>query len=206
MVHLKAPIKGFYMRSGFIIRSYLPERLCCTLFDIREGLIFCSFCARHTFPRCINGSFIEAETSPRSPYLLQRVNMVRQPACWVTKDLLFLHHFLEISASFLALNEPYPELVSLFAHLFRPLPDGIQEIDFKLAFMGSFFLAIGIYPEHFRTNPNFLISRLQDTMVNERKGAVNRSLMIEWLHHCIETHPSAHFFKTTTFLKQIGQT
>lgn len=190
------------MRHGIVLRSFLPARHGCLLFDSTEGVMSCTILARPgTFP-LVHGAIIKGEKYEQDRFSFKNAQLVALPAPWVLEDILFLHHMLEMVGVFVLPGEVVPEILHLLRCLYRPIPEHVESESYKLIILGSFFVAIGMHQEQSREDPLYLISQLQSTNVDKR--SMYRFSLARWITRCVESHPSARFFKTHSFLKRIG--
>lgn len=199
--------------SGIVIRSYLPEQARCVVFDCARGSLMMSVVQRRHAQKIVHGALLEYTFDPRCrrDQLFLRcsdIRLIAMPEPWVTSDIRFFHHFLEMSEVFLSANQAMPVLSELFTRLYLPPDHLVDEGALRLWFLAAFFLHVGIYPDdeglgcscHGYHHPISLISRTQDTMVMIRGCSAYRGALYRWLRSCVALHPLAHCFKTVGFL------
>lgn len=195
--------------AGVVIRAWLPEKKTCLVFDRLRGMVSAILLQPESMRHVQHGALISYEISSRGSFqgdrfFLQQVQLCAQPAEWAHQDILFVHHVLELCASFVP---PHLGDRAVFEHmlgLYNPL-NGYQQdpVLGRLVFLVQFFLLIGWYPDEDTSAINRLISRVPGTMVTVREQEFLRSSLVKWLRRCVALHPLAPSFKTVTFFEVV---
>ncbi|HBL98351.1 TPA: hypothetical protein DDZ86_01765 [Candidatus Dependentiae bacterium] len=193
-------------RYGIVLRSYLPERRSCLLFDRFRGMITINFGRQRKVPSIVNGALLRYVLEERAGrFFFEDVSLHSLPSQWALDDILFLHHVLEISEAFLAEEQADRSIMNLLLELHHPLTN-FDDIElYRIVFMGRLFMTLGLYPDEESSisirDALGLIYHLEDTTINSRRGSQWKSSLICWLKRCVAQHPHAHTFKTVGFLK-----
>lgn len=204
------------LHYGIVIQSYMPYKHKCTLIDRRLGMIECVFGKQPMMQRVHHGMFIEYSLVEQgagkgSLYCLENVTIIATPAAWVTDDLVFMHHFLEMVRHFVEYGQQSARLYDILMVLYKevPLPyqQHRQQHVFKKWVLCRFFFTLGIYPE---THDSFdslffnLISSPVDIMVKmQQDGTLKEEEFSRWLLGCIAYHPQCDLLKTVFFLTRM---
>ncbi len=190
---------------GIVIRSWLPEKKSCLIFDRSCGLIRGIICRPGSERYIQHGALVSYELSLRGERtFVDQVELRALPAPWAQADLAFIHHVLELCASFIPLNVADRQLFEHILGLYEPLIDEQDQVWIRLVFLAQFFLHIGWYPDGDTRAINRLISHVAGTMVTVREQDVMRRSLVRWLRRCVALHPSASSFKTVTFFEVVG--
>lgn len=210
---------SFFDTYGIVLRSYLPLKYTCLIFDRMHGVIKAIIPAYGKFSPAQNvthGALIKYRCVHRhGRYFLEDISIHHVPAPWVSEDIVFLHHILELVSIFLMENSPDQSVLDLLLELYRPQPVHIDEALWKTVFLGRLFMLMGIYPEN-ETNESVgkvlrLISLLGDTRLRDIElGNMNitseqsdhwRMVLTQWLKKSLARHPDENVFKTAYFLR-----
>lgn len=195
--------------AGVVIRAWLPEKKSCLVFDRLRGVIRGILLQPESMRHVQHGALISYEISSQissggERFYLQQVQLCAQPAQWAHQDILFVHHVLELCASFVP---PHLSDRAIFEHmlgLYNPLDGHHQDpVLGRLIFLAQFFLIIGWYPDEDTCAINRLISRVSGTMVTVGEQESLRSSLVKWLRRCVALHPLAPSFKTVTFFEVV---
>lgn len=180
------------VRRGIVIRSFLPERNKCLLFEKDEGLNTFYLPAKASTLRLAHGAILTGESPQNRPQQLQQIQLIAMPALWARADIYFLHQILDLAARFLHPGLPAFETWSVLRKLYGPLPRvGVDE-SYKACLLAEFLLSLGILPEEdeedAQIDPHILISQLQAAMVNEQDVRASVAQLMRWIDRCLALH------------------
>lgn len=191
--------------AGVVIRSWLPEKKSCLIFDRSKGIVKTVLLQPESARHVLHGALISYEISVRGDrFFLQQVELCAQPALWAHTDIFFMHHVLELCGSFMPPHMADRVLFDHLLSLYKPLVCERDPVFERLIFLVQFFLLIGWYPDEDARSINSLISRASGTMVTEGEQEFLRGSLIKWLRRCVALHPLAPSFKTVTFFEVVG--
>jgi len=193
---------------GIVLRSYLPLKKSCLVFDRINGVMRGIVAAHGRFSPAhaiTHGALLNYRPVSRGGRVfLEDVAIHQVPAPWVTEDILFLHHVLEMSTTFLLEHFPDRSVLDLLLELYRPLPPQVDEALWKAVFLGKLFITMGVYPEDetsiYMGKVLRLISTLGDTRLTNDQCEHWRMVLAEWLKRCLVQHADGNTFKTAHFL------
>lgn len=196
------------LHHGIVIQSHLPYKQRYSILDRRLGLIECTFYNQPTMQRVHHGMFIEySVTEQSSLYRLDTMTIIALPQAWVTNDLLFLHHFLEMIRHFIEYGQPNVPLYETLMVLYKEIPLPEHQEVFKKWLLCRFFAVIGIYPENYSSFDSLffnLISSSVDIMVKMQEDRkTSEEELSRWLLGCIAYHPQCDLLKTVFFLTRM---
>ncbi len=194
------------VQYGIVLRSYLPLKRSCLVFDRLRGMIKISFGMHKKTPAVVNGALLRYTVTEQSGRLFfDEVSLHALPAPWVSEDILFLHHVLEVSEAFLAEEQVDRSILNLLLELHQPIAISCDIELYRIVFLGRLFMTFGIYPEAESSisirDALRLIYHLEDTTINSERSCRWRTSLICWLKRCVAQHPDARSFKTIGFLK-----
>lgn len=194
------------LHCGIVLRSYVPYKNKLLLLDQQYGMIEVIFFQKSDALRITHGMLVRYTLHKQTRnYRCDDVAFIACPHKWVSDDIFFLHHVLELAAFFLSYNQIMQEVFQLFSLLYKPLVyDDIER--FKKCFLCKFFVLIGICPDSYECfTPQFfrLISAPIDTMVNSQDDLLGHTQLARWLKGCIAVHPYGDRLKTTVFLTRM---
>ncbi|MCL5437000.1 MAG: hypothetical protein M1549_03945, partial [Candidatus Dependentiae bacterium] len=108
-----------------MVRSWLPERRSCLIFDQKRGLMR-GVVVKRGVERCLlHGAFVSYTTIQRGEaMLLEQLQLHALPACWARRNINFLHHLFELCAQFLPAHVADKQLFAHLVQIYRPLPAG----------------------------------------------------------------------------------
>lgn len=133
-------------------------------------------------------------------YAAENIEILATPQSWVTHNIIFLHHLIELIDFFIPDHSDAEEIFILMLCLYRSIDDELLDISFfKKFFLCKFFMMIGIYPEPRTLDDKQLLAFLgvQTTQILElQKYVFIEKKMIQWLRECILLHPHADRLKT----------
>lgn len=136
--------------------------------------------------------------------ILKDVEYVYIPLQWGKKNLLFLHHILEICYFFIPLSSCAEGIFDLLCFLFRMQEASWSIINQKI-FLCKLFLLLGVYP-HMSFLKTDVASRLfyisLEDMLQLKVDLQEQRIMDQWLKQCIAQHHMSLDFKTMIFFKE----
>lgn len=187
---------------GIVIQSqYHTTKL--IIIDKKLGKIDARLSGAKKHHRLVHGAYIEYTCiKERDFFWVSDVELIMMPASWVTQNISFFHHILELIHFFIMYHNPNNALMEHLNHLYASHePQAL--IFFQYSFLGRFFLLIGICPEesHDLSISLFrLISAPFDIMLNVRDDMLVSRQLGEWLRKCLLLHPEAHRMQTKQFI------
>ena len=195
------------LHQGILLRTGSPYRKKILLFDYELGMIECVNTYGHN--RLVHGAFLYYARTPwHNLYRLHDIELIALPEKWVSDDLLFLHHIIELSTYFLTIQNNAASLFNFFMNFYKPCNEKNLEL-FKKFFICRFFSLLGVYPENSEDyDPLFfrLISGPIDSMLDaSRDDVLTHKKVNEWLQGCMRVHPHADHLKTVNFLTKMDR-
>ncbi len=186
---------------GIVLKKYSSVYKI-ALFDRLNGRID-GVCSRGSFAV---GALLSYELQERGGVqLLKGVSLIDMPMAIAQKDILFLHHVLEICYYFVPHNSCDADLFDLLHFLYDERPVWDQSL--KIKFLFKLLVTLGVQAEHFLLRIDSL-QRLRsvsvDSLVNEYVDLKYENEIISWVKHCIGQHPEINSFKTIEFLNNGG--
>ena len=185
---------------GIVLKSYFPKKCKLSLLDNKMGKIS----GVPPVGRFIaSGSLIEYSLVEQTTCsFLYNVDVHNMPFALAQRDILFLHHVLEMCYYFIPARSYNPAIFSLLQILY--ISDSwIHIMAVKKFFLLKLFVLLGLYPEERKfKNPSFhrLVHISFEQMIDEEVKQYDEEALDEWLRLCVASHPIANRFKTTYFL------
>jgi hypothetical protein len=187
--------------TAIILKKLYPHEQKIALLDQKKGRI-----NAHGF----NQSFIEGAIihySSETRYGALRIDereYLYVPLQWGVRDILFLHHVLEICYHFIPLESCVDGIFDLLCMLFKhEESEWVPEA--KKFFLCKLFLLLGMY-----TQTNFMKTKIAanllyisiEDMIQLKIDHHEQILIDQWLMHCIAQHHLGFDFKTIGFLTE----
>jgi|GEM_PF-734296 len=195
------------IRQGVVLRFHAPYRFKVSLLDAALGRVEAIFSAPSIFKSLVHGGLISYRLELwRDVYRISDVELLATPAAWVSSDILFLHHVLEMAAAFIQEHNRCPAVGKLFMKLYDAAPAESNIAFTRRLFLGKFFALLGVYPDDALAKENISLFQLfsveQDDLIIDvsRVSELDKKLP-QWLMNCITTHPRAHTFTTVEFVR-----
>lgn len=192
--------------QAIVLRSFFPYKYKVILFDKELGKIEAVALYKRNFNRLMQGALIDCHKEEwNNIYRLQNIDLRAMPAPWVSKDILFLHHVLELSDLFLQQHNNSHQIFELFMFLYENHTLEYEDIFLKKIFLARFFVLLGVNPEDTDWDESFfnLISGPIDTMLDVQKDESFLNKLTVWLQGCTAIHPFAYRLKTMNFLMKM---
>lgn len=155
--------------------------------------------------RLAHGALVSYERDLKQDYVrIYGCAVLALPSPWVTNDLLFFHHVLELLAH---LQPEHAENKPLFMHLmklFEPPACGDEHLKLERKKFLCELITLsgcGVYekPEEYYKIVR-LISQPVDIMLRDHTGSALEEIMTRWLLQCVQHHVRAHSLKTIEYL------
>jgi hypothetical protein len=190
-------------QRGIVIHSQLPHNGRLIIIDAALGKIDARVSGKLHHHRLVHGICIEyTYTKERDVFLIYDIELIMAPAAWVTDNLAFFHHILELMRFFIMYHNPNQALMEHLHHMYvAHEPQTL--LFFQYSYLSRFFLLIGICPEEshdLRISLFRLISAPIDIMLNVRDDMLVSRQLSEWLQKCLLFHPDAHRMQTKHFI------
>ena len=186
--------------TGIILKTLFPKKMKMILLDEQFGKI-------EGVPGHDNfspGSILSYYTQPKgSLYFLSTISLLDMPLSLAKKDILFLHHVLEICYFCAPFGKNMPEVFNLIQELYQ-LDPLYNQRPFKIAFLFKLLILLGMHPDKPWLQQEFyyLLARESiDTIINKSIHLDTKESLQEWVYSCISIHPLIHIFKTLHFLE-----
>lgn len=188
------------MNHGIVIRSFMPHRHKCAIFDHQLGMIEATFFKQPLMYRVYHGMALEYSTfADGTRHRLDDIRIVAVPQAWVAQDVLFFHHLLEVVWFFVLYGQQQEALFELLQVLYQQ-PFWDEDELFKRWFLCRIFTVIGVYPSDYDSfDPNFFgtISLPYGALAKIcRNDTLITRELARWLRGCVATHPQSDLFKT----------
>lgn len=135
--------------------------------------------------------------------ILQECDVVNVPFEIAQKDILFLHHVLEICYFSLPFGSRNEEIFQLLLALFYEPPLACDTMLFKIVFVFKLLVMLGMHPDEptFQKPYYFILARESIDTIMEKSIHLNiKNVLHEWIQCCLHAHPLIHSFKTIHFL------
>lgn len=199
-------------RQGIVLRLVAPYRHSVAIFDSKLGRINAIFSSPRVFRSLLHGGLISYRLEPwRERYRVVDVELLQMPQAWVTDDIFFLHHLLEMALSFIPEHSRCQELFDLCMRLYGQENNklrGAGGFFLKKLFLAKFFALLGVYPDDALDTERLALFRVlsanqPDVMSLEETDELHRKLQ-NWLIDCIQTHPHANTFNTVGFVRSLS--
>lgn len=176
------------MQSAIVIRSFVPYSYKLALYNDTQGYHE----LRYTK---LSGVFSGAlcyydYTSIHNNTAIGFLEIIDVPHEWAKRDLVFLHHVLEIIFSYVPFQNGCALLLEHLLKLYKICP--IEDENFyKKIFICRIFSLLGIYPENregFDQKFLCLISAPIDIMLNVQTTLMHYDVDA-WIQGCIQAYP-----------------
>lgn len=140
----------------------------------------------------------------RTQYVIQDIQLINTPAAWATKDLLFLHHLLELCYFFSPLHNSAQAVFELLELLYQE-KIVLDNLTSQKIYICDLFKQLGIYSpntlEYDINFINFILSPLKNVyhinIDNKMKEKIQK-----WLLECVADNSTSLKLKTISFLKK----
>ena len=203
--------------TGIIIHTYFPYQYRYIIFDEQLGKIDVFIKPKKNTHQLMHGMMIQyCARQAGNYYWIDEIDIIDLLRPWVTKDLSFFHHILELFEHCVPYDQPCKNLYNLLHVLYywSPHEDEIKfddiytpsvspEINYdfiKIWWLCQFFVTTGLYPDDyvtFSTHILDLISSPFDIMVNKiASNACDRQELVRWIKSCRRAHAPVQNFKT----------
>lgn len=141
----------------------------------------------------------------RGKPVAQAIEIIGMPFSAAKSDILFLHHVLEMTYSFLPIGALGTDIFYLISLLYA-VSEMVQTSDAKKLFLIRLFDLLGLHPECEQFHgPEFhtIVARPIDTLLRQNIDLTMQEYIQAWLHDCIKTHPMIDSLKTVHFLDDV---
>lgn len=151
------------------------------------------------------GSIIEYSIKKSQYYhMLDAINFLYMPLELAKKDMLFLHHVLEVCYFFAPPGSCVSGIFDLLQYVYVSQRVW-QHISLKKLFLVKLLSTLGAYPESQQVHTPHIIRMLAlniDTLDDKEIQLAQEKELDTWLMHCIGQHPYIDEFKTVHFLNE----
>ncbi len=187
--------------TGIVIKQYTSRQHNITLLDkiygSIEGVVFTNTLS--------TGSVINYSMQKRKEaYWLSDITLIHMPLTFAKKDLLFLHHVLEICYFFAPIGSCVAGIFELLLFLYTT-EDMWNHMTAKKIFLVKLLSTLGIYPE-IQPARTSCVSRVLVlgiySISNYKIDLADEKELDHWLWCCIIQHPYVQKFKTIQFLTE----
>lgn len=193
------------MRHYAIITRITATRSRIHFFDEELGHIVAHRPAWEWAGRLAHGCLVSYERELVNEYVrIRTCSVLALPSPWVTNDLLFFHHILELLAH---LHPEHAENRPLFMHLmnlFEPPDCGAEYLRLeRKRFLCQLIVLSGcaVYEKAEEYHKIVrLISHPVDIMLRDHTGGALEGIMTRWLLQCVQHHARVHSLKTVGYL------
>jgi hypothetical protein len=194
--------------KAFVLRIDNVHKAHVSLFDSELGHIKVRLADSYRKRELVQGALIEYRLEKsRYGYLCYDSKILLFPTDWVLKDIVFLHHVLEIYLYFSPVNNSCSALFEHGMLLFTISEFSADIRMMKKLFICRLFTLMSVYPQQItEVNVDFflLLSGPIDIMLNIQYDDKLLAQFAAWIRSCCMTHPQVLLFKTKTFFEKYG--
>ena len=195
---------------GLVLRHYVSQGEKIIIFnrDIGKFKTSIKFSKKNLFFKEIcAGVLIQYRYSSRGGgYLIVLEQIYEVPFALAIKNILFLHHLLEICYFFLPFesydNSAIFDLLMFVYHI----DENMMTAQFQKLLLFRLFALLGEYPEQMVFHEAFFYGLITCPLKNLSMQFIElpiERLLDMWLINCIRSHPMVDSFKTTRFLDEV---
>lgn len=186
---------------GIILNTHFPKHNTISLLDQTHGKQ--RFVLRDASVSV--GALVEYTYSLRRRYtVIDSLEVVALPFSLAKKDILFLHHVLEICHYFIPEGSCETGVFQLLHTLYTQGHKFDNPLMQKI-FLAKLFMLLGMHPELEPNNVRYferLLSEPIDKIIHEQLDLVVEQELGRWIYACVIVHPLASYFKTIHFLDE----
>lgn len=200
---MNAPYK---VSQGIILYSSLPLKRAVTLLDRVRGRIDGILRNDKQSLKLTHGTCIEYVLQAKGDFfVVSFIEPIAVPAEWVSQDIYFLHHVLELCARYIPLHHAAQETFSLLTLLYQPWAYSMTIPFFKKVFLCKLHISLGLYPAEEVYDPVLLslISCAGDSMFDFQDDTELESKLAMWLYRSLHAANAHNCLKTFSFVKRL---
>jgi hypothetical protein len=171
------------------------------ILDCLRGKIECLIQNKHLLHGTLVNYVIEEK---HNTTFLSYIDIVDIPNKWVSSDIFFLHHLLEMCSVYIPEKQNSDEIFNFLKKIYRPLKTKIDESIIKKLFLCKLISLLGMHPNEENLDYGRLFLILQD-----EKSILKTHIDIEkkltlWLSKSLEQFEASYKLKTFAFIKFFG--
>jgi hypothetical protein len=195
---------SYKVSNGIILSSLTPTKRTTTILDSVRGKVNCFLHRSEQSLKLAHGTLIECVLDEKKDLLIASfIEPIGVPADWVCQDIYFLHHVLELCATYIPLNQAAQETFSLLSLLYRPCSLSLSF--FKKVFLCKLHISLGMHPDEEVYDPMLLslISCAGDSMFDFQDDTELESKLAMWLYRSLHAANAHKCLKTFSFVKRL---
>lgn len=169
------------------------------MLDCTYGKIECFTQNKHL----LHGALMHYDIEEKyNTIFIRHLDIIAIPENWVSNDIFFLHHLLEMCSVYIPENQFSGEIFNLLKKIYNPLNTKIEESLIKKLFLCKLVSLLGMHPneENLDYRHIFLILNDEKCNINFHVADLEKKLTL-WLSKSLEQFEANYKLKTFAFVK-----